>query len=147
MNLGLSTVHNVRMSVDAPGLIPDKTAFLGNIESGAAKKGDLYVFVGALDMTGTAQNEDKYGMTSGKTLLIYEDQYGQEYTEEFEFSANINPPVIMAPKEPEEEEEPQNQNQWWISVSIVAAIIVTIVVIRFSVKKRQKRIHEQEDTE
>jgi hypothetical protein len=132
--------------VEAPGLIPDKTAFMGNIESGAAGKGDMYVFVGTLDMTdaGTARTEDKYGMTNGKVLLVYEDQYGQEYTEEFEFSTTINPPVIMVQEEPEEE-EPPNQNQWWISVVTAAAIIAALLGIRGYARKRQARIREDEE--
>ena len=146
MNLGLSTVYNVRMSVEAQGLLPEKTAFLGNIESGADKKGDLYVFVGTLNMTDTEaeQGEDNYGLTDGKVLLLYEDEYGQEYTKEFEFSTKINPPVMMADEEPEEE-EPKNQGQWWISVIAVAGIIAAIAAMRIYIKKKQKRIRQQEE--
>ena len=147
MNLGLSTVHNVRMLVEAEGLLPEKTAFLGNIESGASKKGDLYVFVKTLDTADqeTVQGEDKYGMTKGNVLLTYEDEYGQEYTEEFAFSTNINPPVILVDEDPEEDEGPKDQGQWWISVVIVAGIIVAIAGIRIYIKKQQERIRRQED--
>ncbi len=77
MNLGLGTVHNVRMSLIAPGLEPDKTAFLGNIESGASKKGDLYVFVGTLDMGGVPDvsfEEEATGSTD--ETVISEDGAG-----------------------------------------------------------------------
>lgn len=146
MNLGLNTVHNVRMLVDVQGLLPEKTAFIGNIESGAAQKGDLYVFVKTLDTTGleTIQDDDKYGMTKGKVLLMYEDEYGQEYTKEFEVSTIINPPLIIADMEPEENVKQQNQGQWWISVFIVTGIIVIIVCIRLY-KKYKKRLHQHQD--
>ncbi|MFP3153726.1 hypothetical protein LQZ18_04715 [Lachnospiraceae bacterium ZAX-1] len=147
MNLGLSTIHNVRMLVEAQGLLPEKTAFLGNIESGAAQKGDLYAFVRTLNMTDSdaVQGKDRYGMTKGKVFLVYEDEYGQEYTEEFEFSTNINPPVILIDEELKEDEEPKNQSQWWISVIAVAGIIVAIANIRTYIKKQQERIRRQED--
>lgn len=148
MNLGLSTVRNVRMLVEGQGLLPEKTAFLGNIESGASKKGDLYVFVGTLEMTdsGSIKSDDKYGMTEGKILLTYEDEYGKEYTKNFEFSTKINPPIIMV-DENTEQEEVKNQGQWWVSVIVVAVIIVSIIGIRAYTKKRQERIRQQEDEE
>jgi len=145
MNLGLSMVHNVRMSVEAKGLLPEETAFIGNIESGAAKKGDLYVFVNTL-ATGseTAESEDKYGTTKGKVILLYEDEYQKEYREEFEFSTKINPPVILTEEEPKEEKE-TNQGQWWISILAVAGMIAVIVSMRTYARRRQERIRRQEE--
>lgn len=147
MNLGLSTVHNVRMTVEAEGLLPEETAFIGNIESGAAKKGDLYVFVKTLnDGTGTAANKEQYGITEGKVLLTYEDEYQREYTKEFEFSTTINPPVIMASDDAEEEnQKPKNQGQWWTSILLIAGITVLIIGIYTYRKRRQERIRRQEE--
>lgn len=149
MNLGLSTVHNVRMSIDAPGLISENTAFLGNIDSGTSKKGEMYVFIGTLDMTeeqGFSGGNEKYGKTDGKVVLTYEDGYGQEFSDEFKFSSAINPPVITAPEEPKEE-EPKKQTQWWVSVVILAVIITVIIIIRVYVKKRQERILGKESSD
>lgn len=148
MNLGLSTVHNVRMTVEAPGLIPDKTAFIGNIESGASKKGEIYVFVGTLDMTDGGSSEEKYGATAGMVNITYEDEFGQEYTKEFEFETYINPPVIVeTPEEETEADKPQNTSQWWISIIIAAAIILAIVFIRLYIVKKQKKLRDAEEAE
>ena len=148
MNLGLGTVHNVRMSLTAPGLIPDKTAFMGNIESGASKKGETFVFVGTRDMDadGGYSDEDKYGPVSGTVELVYEDEFGKEYKEEFAFESYINPPVVMFEDEEEPEEEaPKNTGQWWISIIVAAAIIVAVILIRYFVVKKQRREREEDE--
>ncbi|HBU12044.1 MAG TPA: hypothetical protein DEB31_04755 [Clostridiales bacterium] len=147
MNMGIGTVHNVRMEVVADALLPEKTAFIGNIASGEAKKGELYVFVGTKDMADGADVVEKYGDVSGKVVLTYEDENGQVFTEEFPFETTINPPVIM-PEEPEEEEEkPKNQGQWWISIVVAGAVIAAIVIIRYVVKQKQKRQREADEAD
>jgi len=140
MNKGLGSVYNVGVSMDVPGLAPDKTAFLGTIESGTAKKGDLYVFVG------TKEGGDKYGFTSGNVTLSYEDEFGEVYTEEFPFETTINPPVIMNQEEEEpEEEQPKNQGQWWISIIVAGGIIVAIILLTQHIKKRQQRLRDEDE--
>lgn len=140
MNKGLGTVHNVSVSMDAPSLVPDKTAFIGNIESGTAKKGDLYVFVSTLD------GDKKYGRTSGAVTLTYEDEFGEAFTEEFPFETTINPPVIMNPEEDDpEEEEPKNQSQWWISIIVAGGIIVAIILLSRYIKKKQQQLRDEDE--
>ncbi|AYH40975.1 hypothetical protein A5N82_04070 [Christensenella minuta] len=142
MNMGKGTVYNVRAEVEAPGLVPEGSLFLGNLESGAAKKGDLYVFVSTLDSSGA---DAKYGYTNGKMTLSYEDEFGEVSTQEFDFSTNINPPVINAPQEEEEEEKPETQSQWWISVLILGAVIGGILGIRYALKRRKQKAEDNED--
>ena len=148
MNLGLGTVHNARMTLDAQGLIPEKTTFIGNIESGTAKKGDMYVFVGTKDTTDSNNSsDDKYGLTDGSITLLYEDEYGKEYSEVFDINTTINPPVISVAEteEPEDLEEDANTYQWWISIIIIGAIIAVIIIINsINKKKLQKKIEEYE---
>ena len=144
MNMGKGTVYNVRAELEAPGLVPEGSAFLGNLESGASKKSDLYVFVGTLD-TGESGNSDaKYGPTTGKIALSYEDEFGEVSTQEIEFNTNINPPIINAPQE-EEEEKPETQSQWWISVLILGAVIGGILGIRYALKRRKQKAEDNED--
>lgn len=50
MNMGKSTLYNVRCSLSAPGLIPEGSAYLGNMDAGTSKSGDINVFIGTLDM-------------------------------------------------------------------------------------------------
>lgn len=143
MNMGKGTVYNVRAEVEAPGLVPEGSLFLGNLESGAAKKGDLYMFVGTLDSGGDA--DAKYGYTNGKMTLSYEDEFGEVSSQEFDFSTNINPPVISAPQEEEEEEKPGTQNQWWTSAIILGAVIGGIFGIRYVLKRRKQKVEKDED--
>ncbi len=53
MNMGKSTLYNVRCTLNAPGLIPQGSAYIGNMDPGTSKSGDLYVFIGTKDMTPT----------------------------------------------------------------------------------------------
>ncbi|TCW30655.1 COG1361 S-layer family protein [Christensenella hongkongensis] len=144
MNMGKGTVYNVRAELEAPGLVPEGSAFLGNLESGASKKSDLYVFVGTLDTGESNESDAKYGPTSGKITLSYEDEFGEVSSQEFEFSTNINPPIINAPQE-EEEEKPETQSQWWISVIILGAVIGAIFGIRYALKRKKQKAKEHEN--
>jgi hypothetical protein len=144
MNLGLGTVHNVRMQVAVPGLIPEKTAFLGNVESGISLKGNVYVFVGTLDMT-KGGSAEKYRNTEGVVIITYEDEFGKEYTEEFSVATTIGPPVFLNNLDEPEEDEPKNQAQWWISIIILGGIIVAMLGVRFYIKKRKANSETQED--
>ncbi|MEG0257953.1 MAG: hypothetical protein RR632_06600 [Christensenella sp.] len=143
MNMGKGTVYNVRAELSAPGLVPEGTVFLGNMESGAAKKGDLYTFVGTLD-SDAGNSDNKYGPTSGKITISYEDEFGEAATQEIAFTTNINPPVINAPAE-KEEEKPQTQSQWWISVIILGAVIGAVFGVRYYIKRKKEKAGEDED--
>lgn len=146
MNMGRGTVYNVRAEVDAPGLIPEGSAFLGNLESGASKSGDMYVFVGTLDSSETASGE-KYGTTGGKLKITYENEFGDTSEKEFEFTTNINPPVIdTLAQTNEEEEQPKTQSQWWISVIILAVLIAAGLGVWYLRKQKlRKKAEEDED--
>ncbi|MEG1393942.1 MAG: hypothetical protein RSA86_06475 [Christensenellaceae bacterium] len=144
LNMGKGILYNVRMMLEAQGIIPDSSAFIGNMESGTSKKGDIYAFIGTMNMT-EGNSDEKYGQTSGNITISYEDEYGQEYKEEIPFSTTINPPVI-APAQEVEEEKPQTQSQWWISVIIAGGIIAAIVLVLKYLKKKKQREYENEDT-
>lgn len=55
-NKGKNTLYNVTVSLDVPGLTPESSAFLGNMESGTAKTADIYVSVAA-DTMGSGGSE------------------------------------------------------------------------------------------
>ncbi len=139
MNMGRSPVYNVRVALNAPGLIPSETAFIGNMEAGTAMPGQMDVFVGTKNMTEGYEGDDKYGNTSGTITLIYEDAQGQEYTEETAFSMTIEEPVIAAAADVEPEEEVKTAGQWWISVVIGGVIIGGLAAFLILRKKRGKR--------
>lgn len=143
MNMGRGTVYNVRAELEAPGLIPEGSAFLGNLESGASKKEDMYVFVGTLD-AGESEGGG-YGPTNGKITLTYEDEFGEVSKKEIAFTTTIDAPVIDTSQD-EVEEQPKTQSQWWISAIILAAVIVAGLGVWYFRKKRiQKRAEEDED--
>lgn len=140
MNMGRSKVYNVRIELDAPGLIPSETAFIGNMEPGTAMPGEMNVFVGTKNMSEGYTEDDKYGYTSGMIMLIYEDADGQEYTAETEIATTINQPVITA-NAAEPEEEPETAGQWWISV-IIGAVVIAGLTAFLIVRKKRGRQHE-----
>ena len=78
----------------------------------------------------------KYGTTQGKITLTYEDEFGEVYTEEQEFTTNINKPEILSPVVPKEE---QAAGQWWISILAafggMAAVLGAAALRRFVLRK------------
>lgn len=142
MNMGRGPVYNVRVTLEAPGLIPAGTAFIGNMEAGTAATSDMNVFVGTKSMSEGYEGEDKYGYTSGKITLFYEDEAGQEYTAETEISTTIEAPVIAASSD-NVEEKPETASQWWISVvigGVVIAVLIVVLVMRARKGKQNEDI-------
>lgn len=137
MNLGRSKAYNVRCELNAPGLIPSGTAFIGNMEAGTPGKADINVFVGTKDMTKGYEGKDKYGATNGKMKLTYEDAEGKEYTQEVEFSTVIKEPVISTNND-KPEEEPKKAGQWWVSIVIGAIVIGGLAVVLIIRRKKEK---------
>lgn len=141
MNLGRGKVYNARCEIDAPGFIPTGAAFVGNLEPGTAGTADVNVFIGTKDMNTDTPAEEKYGYTSGKITLRYEDENGKESTEEFEISSMINQPIIQSSGEEPVEKKPEAAGQWWITVAIGAAVLIAAVVIVL-VRRRKKRYED-----
>ena len=143
MNLGRGKVYNVRLEISAPGFIPDKAAFIGNMEPGSDGTADVNVFIGTRDMSEGSTETEKYGMTSGAITLKYEDENGQEYQEEFPISTNILEPFIPAATEPETPEETKTPSQWWIFVAAGAAVIAGAAAFLIVRKKRRGKGHDE----
>jgi hypothetical protein len=146
MNMGKSTLYNVRFELEAPGLIPEGSAFIGNMESGTSQTGDIYVFVGTLDMTDSPDGGDdgQYGPTQGSLIITYEDEYGEEYTQQIDFETVINAPIIQDIVVDEEDmEEPGAMSQWWISVIIAGGIAAALAVYLYLRKKKRRLLEEE----
>lgn len=132
MNMGRSKVYNVRCDLSAPGLLPTATAFIGNMEAGTAAPGQMNVFIGTKDMTEGYTGGNKYGATSGKLTLTYEDEEGKEYTQDADISTTINAPVVPSAAT-EQDVKPEMASQWWISVvigAVIAAALTIVIVVR-----------------
>ncbi|MGI6152479.1 MAG: COG1361 S-layer family protein [Christensenellaceae bacterium] len=57
-NMGKNTLYNVSVVLDVPGIIPESSAFLGNMESGIAKTADIYASV---MMSSSGMGMDEFG--------------------------------------------------------------------------------------
>jgi hypothetical protein len=70
-NTGRSILRNVTVSLEGAGLFPSSSVFLGDIEPGEGKTGEMKVFIGMLSMT--EGYTEKYGNTTGIYKVSYED--------------------------------------------------------------------------
>ncbi|MBS6734549.1 MAG: hypothetical protein KH275_05030 [Clostridiales bacterium] len=103
MNLGRGMVYNVRCSVEVPGLRADKSLFLGNIDGGTAASGEFGVFAGIVNED-AEEADQRYGRTSGRIVLTYEDEDGEE-TQKFQDMAITIQPLEIRQEETTPEEE------------------------------------------
>ncbi len=143
-NKGRSKLYNVMVKIEAPGLLPEGSAFVGNMEPGTSGTAELYVFVGTLGMSQneegnmeTDNDAEKYGYTNGKITISYEDEFGNPYSSEVEIGMNIEPPVISASADKEEEEPVDTVSQWWISV-LIGAVLIAGVAATLIVRRKRK---------
>ena len=152
-NMGKSTIYNVRCTIEMPGVIPDGSAYLGNMEPGTSSSAEIYAFFGTLDMGNENKSTDddsnsedakddedsnesvsrddevgKYGRSEGVMTITYEDEYGDGHTKTVELATNIERPVFdSAPDQQEEpEEKPERASQWWVSISLTAGVAMML---------------------
>lgn len=130
MNLGRSTVYNVRCYVTGDGLVQTKTAFVGNMESGSQGEGDSNIFISPME------GENQYGKTTGTVTLTYEDAFGNEQSQEFTFDTSISKKQDDSSKDGDKEKRAM---QWWVSIAIISAIIVFAVVSSVSYRIGKKK--------
>lgn len=129
MNLGKTTIYNVRATIEGDGLNPGGTLFIGNIEPGTAASSSIQVTI-----SGLTESSVTYGDTKGTVTYYYEDADGKEYSETREFHMTVKSPFSDHSDEPED--EPQ---QWWMIMGIIGAVIILFIavfVIRY-VKRRK----------
>lgn len=141
MNLGKGTLYNLTARIEAPGLQSQNSLFLGNLESGASKKGDLYVYVSTLQPGADASTEDSYGATSGTVTLSAETEDNEPIVLSEEFTAEISAPVIAALEEPEEPPEEKDATFQWILTAVIIGWAATILVAFLVRKKRGERTY------
>lgn len=141
VNMGKSAAYNVRFELEAPGLMPGGSAYIGNLEAGTAGAAEMRVFVGAKSMNSELlEGEEPYGYSSGVMTLIYEDETGNEYREEEHFTTNIQELVIGSGEVSAEPEE-KGFGQWWLAVGVVA---LALAGLGAAVWVRRKRAREEE---
>lgn len=132
MNLGRSTVYNVRAELSADGLKPEGTLFIGDMEAGTKQTGTVRVDVSSLS------GVQMYGKTSGTITFYYEDENGTEYQETAEFST-----TIQSPFSGQAEETKDAPGQWWIIMAVIGGILIIgglTVFLRFH--RRRETVDE-----
>ncbi|MGI6004248.1 MAG: COG1361 S-layer family protein [Christensenellales bacterium] len=80
---------------------------------------------------------------SGRIILTYEDEFGEEYSQEFAFDITIESysgGFDPWPVEPEPEPQGRNLTWLWVSLGVVAAVAVVVTAL---VRRAKRRKEEQ----
>lgn len=151
LNLSRTSVYNVRILLSAPGLFPINQVFIGNMEAGTEGTGTMSIYIGSwtMETAGTdtskgnhtsADNQEKYGKTSGTITLQYQNAEGQKYTLQKEFQTEIKKPRLM----PSETKEPEEANPWWISAfAVMIAALAALSMLLLSRLHRKDILLEE----
>ncbi|MEG2217063.1 MAG: hypothetical protein RRZ24_07825 [Clostridia bacterium] len=138
-NTGRAVIRNVTVTLEGAGLFPVASVFLGDIEPGEGKTGEMKVFIGMLSMT--EGYTESYGNTKGTYTITYQDDAGEIFAENMEVSTKILQPVISPSPTPDPALQ-QAQSQWWITALIgfaIIAIVVSGVVVSKFVREMRMR--------
>ena len=141
MNMGRDKMYNVRCVVSGYGFAPANTGYIGAMDAGSSATTEVELYIIALNASKGNESGSQYGDTVGTITLIYEDESGQEFSQETQFETTVNRPVVEIPQtNTAAEEEEKATNQWWISVLILGGVIcvagIGFVLIKQSRKKR-----------
>ncbi len=139
MNLGRSKVHNVRAVIEADGLAPEGTLFIGDIEAGKTATGSVKISV-----TSLSKGSSLYGETKGIVTYYYEDENGKEYEKTGDFITNIKTPFSNTT-----EEESDDTGQWWIIMAVVVGILFFLIIgmILHGIRRRNRQNEVEEKAE
>ena len=139
MNLGRSKVHNVRAVIEADGLAPEGTLFIGDIEAGKTATGSVKISV-----TSLSKGSSLYGETKGIVTYYYEDETGKEYEKTGDFITNIKTPFSNTT-----EEESDDTGQWWIIMAVVVGILFFLIIgmILHGIRRRNRQNEVEEKAE
>ena len=140
MNMGRSSMYNVRCVVSGFGLVPSNTGYIGTMEAGTSKNTKVELYIITLNASAGNENGPQYGNTTGTVALIYEDETGQEYSQEATFDTTVNRPVVQLPQNnTEEEKKEQRAGSWWVSVTILGGVILAAVGTILFIQKKKHR--------
>ena len=137
MNMGRDKMYNVRCVVSGYGFAPANTGYIGTMDAGSSATTEIELYIIALNASKGNENGSQYGDTVGTITLIYEDENGEECSQETQFETSVNRPIVeITQTEPEAEEE-KAAGQWWIAVLGLGGVILGIgfILIRKKAKK------------
>lgn len=140
MNMGRDKMYNVRCVVSGYGFAPANTGYIGTMDAGSSATTEWELYIIALNASQGNENGEQYGNTVGTITLIYEDESGDEFSQEVQFDTNVNRPVVQLPQtDTAAEEEEKATNQWWISVIILGGVILAAGIGFILIKKKSKK--------
>lgn len=145
MNLGRSTVYNVRCNVEGTGLSASKSLFVGNLEAGTAGSGELVLFAGMVNPD-AKEEAYRYGDAYGKVIMTYEDAEGNSYTEEKEYYTNILPMKIESNKDETIQAEISIRSQLIVGATTIIILVIIGVLMAAVVHFRNKKIQEEQES-
>ncbi len=127
INLSRCDAGNVRAELDCAGLLPEGTAFIGDVAGGTSGAVDLNVQVS------TKSGGELYGETAGKLTFRYNAADGTEYTFEQPVKITLKSPFSERRSEPE-----QASPLWWIGIMgvIGGGIVLLCAVLILRAKRR-----------
>ena len=155
LNLGRDKIYNAKVKLEADGLSPKETAFLGNVDEGTAKestgnkssKSQSVAEAGSLsdnvsdisdENDATSQNTSiSPDQITGKLILIYEDSTGNSYQTAVDFSSEIKESQIQSLKVEDSQEE---TNSWWYSIFAILAVLFIIIVLFLMSRLHKKSV-------
>ena len=124
MNMGRDKMYNVRCVASGYGFAPANTGYIGTMDAGSSSTTEVELYIIALNASPGNERGSQYGATTGTITLIYEDESGEEFSQEVQFETSVNRPIVEIPQtDTAAEEEEKTTNQWWISVVILGGVI------------------------
>ena len=139
MNMGRDKMYNVRCVVSGYGVAPANTGYIGTMDAGSSATTEVELYIIALNASSGNENGSQYGDTVGTITLIYEDESGEEFSQEIQFETSVNRPIVEIPHtDTAAEEEEKTTNQWWNSVVILGGVICAAGIGFFLIKQYRK---------
>ena len=139
MNMGRDKMYNVRCVVSGYGFAPANTGYIGTMDAGSSATTEVELYIIALNASKGNESGSQYGATKGTIALIYEDESGEEFSQEVQFETSVNRPIVELPQtDTAAEEEKKTTNQWWISVVILGGVICAAGIGAFLIKRKAK---------
>lgn len=139
MNMGRDKMYNVRCVVSGYGFAPANTGYIGTMEAGSSATTEVELYIIALNASKGNESGSQYGATTGTITLIYEDESGEEFSQEVQFETSVNRSIVEIPQtDTAAEEKEKTTNQWWISVVILGGVICAAGIGFFLIRQYRK---------
>lgn len=136
MNLGKSTVYNVLLTFEIPGMNNGGSVLVGNMEPGESKAAATNLLVSSID--------GDYGDVSGTIVLSYENESGKLFEQELFVQTIIDKKVEVVSTTEEEDEKKLSPFPWWVIIIAIIIFLVTAGLIIVKILKNKKQHQEDE---